>query len=75
MPQITVIHTSRTFHGQLYIPVANWLMMIGTIMVASIFNNVSLLSLLFLRIPVYLLLLDNFSRQRVRGVRHVCYIL
>ncbi|KAH8703997.1 potassium transporter-domain-containing protein [Talaromyces proteolyticus] len=39
MPQITVIHTSRIFHGQLYIPIANWLMMIGTILVASIFNN------------------------------------
>jgi hypothetical protein len=44
-------------------------------MVASIFNNVSLLSLLFLRMAIYLLLLDNFSRQRVRGVRHVCYFL
>lgn len=40
-PQIRVIHTSRTFHGQLYIPVANWLLMIGTILVASIYNNVS----------------------------------
>lgn len=75
MPQITVIHTSRIFHGQLYIPVVNWLMMIGTIMVASIFNNVSLLLLLFLHMLIYLLLLDNFSRQRVRGVRHVCYLL
>jgi len=39
-PQIKVIHTSRIFHGQLYIPVANWLLMIGTILVASIYNNV-----------------------------------
>ncbi|KFZ24531.1 hypothetical protein V502_00991 [Pseudogymnoascus sp. VKM F-4520 (FW-2644)] len=38
-PQIKVIHTSNIFHGQLYIPVANWLLMIGTIMVASIYNN------------------------------------
>jgi K+ transporter len=39
-PQIKVIHTSRIFHGQLYVPVANWLLMIGTILVASIYNNV-----------------------------------
>jgi hypothetical protein len=39
-PQIKVIHTSKIFHGQLYIPVANWLLMIGTILVASIYNNV-----------------------------------
>ncbi|KUL81394.1 hypothetical protein ZTR_09880 [Talaromyces verruculosus] len=38
-PQIKVVHTSRIFHGQLYIPVANWLLMIGTILVASIYNN------------------------------------
>ncbi|KAH8790480.1 potassium transporter-domain-containing protein [Hyaloscypha sp. PMI_1271] len=38
-PQIKVIHTSTIFHGQLYIPVANWLLMIGTILVASIYNN------------------------------------
>jgi KUP system potassium uptake protein len=40
-PQIKVVHTSETFHGQLYIPAANWLLMVGTILVASIYNNVS----------------------------------
>ncbi|KAF3393895.1 Potassium transporter 5 [Penicillium rolfsii] len=38
-PQIKVIHTSRIFHGQLFIPIANWLLMIGTILIASIYNN------------------------------------
>ncbi|EXJ76710.1 potassium uptake protein [Cladophialophora psammophila CBS 110553] len=38
-PQLTVKHTSKIFHGQLYIPLANWLLMIGTILVASIYNN------------------------------------
>ncbi|OJJ38781.1 hypothetical protein ASPWEDRAFT_36456 [Aspergillus wentii DTO 134E9] len=38
-PQIKIIHTSKAFHAQLYIPVANWLLMIGTILVASIYNN------------------------------------
>ncbi|PYI13220.1 potassium transporter 5 [Aspergillus violaceofuscus CBS 115571] len=38
-PQIKVVHTSDVFHGQLYIPVVNWLLMVGTILVASIYNN------------------------------------
>lgn len=38
-PQIKVVHTSETFHGQLYVPVANILLCIGTILVASIYNN------------------------------------
>lgn len=38
-PQLKVIHTSKVFHGQLYIPLANWLLMIGTILIASIYNN------------------------------------
>jgi KUP system potassium uptake protein len=38
-PQIKVVHTSKIFHGQLYVPIANWLLMIGTILIASIFNN------------------------------------
>ena len=42
-PQIKVVHTSKIFHGQLYVPLVNWLLMIGTVLVASIFNNVSLL--------------------------------
>ena len=40
LPQFKVVHTSDIFHGQLYIPLANWLLMIGTILVASIYNNV-----------------------------------
>ncbi|CAI7588070.1 unnamed protein product [Penicillium manginii] len=39
LPQIKVIHTSQIFHGQLFIPIANWLLMIGTILIASIYNN------------------------------------
>ncbi|KAJ5494640.1 hypothetical protein N7463_010727 [Penicillium fimorum] len=38
-PQCKVVHTSRIFYGQLFIPLANWLLMIGTILVASIYNN------------------------------------
>ena len=38
-PQIKVVHTSRIYHGQLYVPAINWLLMIGTILVAAIYNN------------------------------------
>jgi KUP system potassium uptake protein len=39
-PQIKVVHTSKIFHGQLYVPMMNWLLMTGTVLVAAIFNNV-----------------------------------
>jgi KUP system potassium uptake protein len=38
-PQVQVVHTSKTFHGQLYIPLLNWLLMIGTVLIAAIYNN------------------------------------
>jgi KUP system potassium uptake protein len=40
-PKAKLVHTSITFHGQIYIPVANWLLMIGTIIVTAVFHNVS----------------------------------
>ncbi|WWC91458.1 potassium uptake protein [Kwoniella dendrophila CBS 6074] len=38
-PQLKIKHTSKKYHGQLYIPSINWLLMIGTVLVASIYNN------------------------------------
>ncbi|KIV78251.1 potassium uptake protein [Exophiala sideris] len=38
-PQIKIVHTSRTFHGQVYIPLANWLLMIGTVIVTGVYTN------------------------------------
>lgn len=38
-PQIKVVHTSTVYHGQLYVPGVNWLLMIGTVLVAAIYNN------------------------------------
>ncbi|CAF9905572.1 MAG: hypothetical protein GOMPHAMPRED_003266 [Gomphillus americanus] len=38
-PQIKVVHTSKIFFGQVYVPMLNWLMMIGTVLVAAIYNN------------------------------------
>jgi hypothetical protein len=39
-PQVKVVHTSKRFFGQLYVPLLNWLLMIGTVLVAAIYNNV-----------------------------------
>lgn len=39
-PQIKTVHTSKIFYGQIYIPLANWLMMIRTIIVTVVYNNV-----------------------------------
>jgi KUP system potassium uptake protein len=39
IPQIKVKHTSKTHYGQVYVWVPNWLMMIGTVLVAAIYNN------------------------------------
>lgn len=38
-PHIATKHTSTKFHGQVYIPIANWLMMIGTVIVTAVYNN------------------------------------
>ncbi|KAF2129243.1 potassium transporter [Dothidotthia symphoricarpi CBS 119687] len=38
-PQIQVVHTSKTYYGQVYVPLANWLLMVGTVLVAAIYNN------------------------------------
>ncbi|KAL9066379.1 MAG: hypothetical protein Q9161_007598 [Pseudevernia consocians] len=38
-PQIKVRHTSKVFHGQIYIPWVNWLLMVGTICVTAAYSN------------------------------------
>jgi KUP system potassium uptake protein len=39
-PHIKVNHTSELFHDQVYMPFANWLLMIGTVIVTAVYNNV-----------------------------------
>jgi KUP system potassium uptake protein len=39
-PHIKTVHTSKRFHGQLYMPLANWLLMIGTVIVTAAYSNV-----------------------------------
>lgn len=38
-PQVKVVHTSRTFHGQLYVPFLNWLLMIGAVLVTVVYSD------------------------------------
>lgn len=39
-PHVKVVHTSKIFHDQVYIPLANWLLLIGTVIVTAVYNNV-----------------------------------
>lgn len=41
-PHIKTVHTSKLFHGQIYMPLANWLLMIGCVIVTAVYSNVSL---------------------------------
>jgi len=38
-PQVKVVHTSRVFHGQLYVPFLNWLLMCGAILVTAVYSD------------------------------------
>ncbi|TGO28635.1 hypothetical protein BPAE_0025g00440 [Botrytis paeoniae] len=38
-PHIKTIHTSKLFHGQVYMPLANWLLMIGTVVVTVAYSD------------------------------------
>jgi KUP system potassium uptake protein len=39
-PHIKVIHMSKKYHGQVYIPFETWLLMIGTVIVTAVYTNV-----------------------------------
>ncbi|CAK4034655.1 potassium uptake [Lecanosticta acicola] len=38
-PQIEVKHTSKKYHNQLYVPLVNYLLCIGTVVVTAVFRN------------------------------------
>ncbi|KAH9206123.1 potassium transporter-domain-containing protein [Leptodontidium sp. 2 PMI_412] len=38
-PHIKTVHTSKLFHGQLYIPMANSLLMIGCVVVTAVYSD------------------------------------
>lgn len=41
-PQIEMRYTSTKHHGQVYIPIANWLLMVGCVIVTGVYNNVKM---------------------------------
>jgi KUP system potassium uptake protein len=41
-PPVKIVYTSVKYHSQIYCPFANWLMMVGTIVVTAVFRDVSL---------------------------------
>ena len=43
-PHIEMRYTSTNFHGQVYIPIANWLLMIGTVLITAVYKNASAIS-------------------------------
>ena len=38
-PQIKIVHTSKVYFGQIYVPFANWLLMVGTVVITAVFSN------------------------------------
>jgi KUP system potassium uptake protein len=41
VPRLTILHTSETEHGQVYIPFVNWVLMISVILLVLTFRNSS----------------------------------
>jgi KUP system potassium uptake protein len=41
VPRLTILHTSRTHEGQIYIPVINWVLMIAVLLLVLFFQNSS----------------------------------
>lgn len=40
-PQVKVVHTSNVFHGQLYVPFLNWILMCGAVLVTAVYSDTS----------------------------------
>ncbi|KAI1435951.1 potassium transporter [Xylaria sp. CBS 124048] len=38
-PHVKVVHTSTKFHGQIYVPFVNWILMVGTVIVTAVYSN------------------------------------
>lgn len=45
---VAQVHTSKRFHGQVYMPLANVLLMVGTVVVTAAYSNVS-----FIIVPLH----------------------
>jgi K+ potassium transporter len=81
-PKIRLVHTSKRFYGHIYIPMANWLLMIGTVVVTAVYSNVSLTSVhpcgffpqLVNRSLIFGVPLDYKIRTSVRDLRGTGYV-
>jgi len=58
-PQVKVVHTSRTFHGQLYVPFLNWVLMAGTILVTAVYSNTTRLGNAYGVCVIFVCLFDS----------------
>ncbi|KAI0264210.1 potassium transporter [Gloeopeniophorella convolvens] len=44
LPPVHMVHTSDKVQGQIYIPVVNWILMVGTIIIVAAFSNATQLT-------------------------------
>ena len=73
-PHIEMKYTSEKFHGQVYIPIANWLLMIGTVIVTAVYSNVGHVRNGTSFESQLTVLTDYCARPCVWRLRHSCHI-
>jgi KUP system potassium uptake protein len=44
-PRMKTVHAQKLFHGQVYMLLVNWLLMIGTVVVTIVYSNVNMILL------------------------------
>ncbi|KAK6834300.1 hypothetical protein PG987_008994 [Apiospora arundinis] len=59
-PNLKVIHTSKLFHYHIYIPAANWVLMVCTVSVTAIFDNTTSLGSAYGVCAILVTLLSTF---------------
>lgn len=70
-PHIKVVHTSKRFHEQVYMPMANWLLMIGTVVVTAVYNNVCLPLYYLDQVPLVTRLADEDPARPPPSAMHM----
>ncbi|KAI4169816.1 MAG: hypothetical protein LQ348_007216, partial [Seirophora lacunosa] len=68
-PQIRLVHTSKIFQNQIYIPWVNWLLMVGTIVVTVAYNNTTkLVAVIIWHIPLPIVILGFLIFGALDGI-------
>jgi KUP system potassium uptake protein len=44
LPRFAIVHTSEDYHGQIYVPRVNWLLLLGVLLLVAIFHTSSALA-------------------------------